>query len=407
MSKEKKKQGIFIVIAFGLVSCALYGIGAGLRSNVGIILTPMARQCGLGYSDVSMCIAVMQFVFGAAQPVFGIIASRKSNRFVMLSGIVFMVMSMIGIISARSFPVLMLSLGILFGLGCGALSFGIILTSSIHFIGQENSMVVSGMLNASSGMFGFIFAPVIQRLLNIGGLKLTLTAFTVCLFILIPLSVVVTSRDPKVEHLQAEKEPLPFREAFRNPTYRFLLAGFSTCGFHMVIIESHLFSQYVSYGIEKTAASWAFSIYGIATISGALLSGYLSTKIHKGSLLTFYYGFRAVWVLFYLFVLPKNVATAVLFSTGLGMTGDATVSPTSGLVHKNFTLSQSATLIGLLFLVHQLGAFFSAWLGGVFVKITGSYNLIWMLDIALCIFASLMSSCIKRSEKKAMLRQMP
>lgn len=35
---------------------------------------------------------------------------------------------------ARSFIVLMLSLGVLFGCGAGALAFGLILTSAIHFV---------------------------------------------------------------------------------------------------------------------------------------------------------------------------------------------------------------------------------------------------------------------------------
>lgn len=36
-----------------------------------------------------------------------------------------------------------------------------------------------------------------------------------------------------------------------------LVAGFSTCGFHMVIIESHLFSQYVSCGIDAALCALA------------------------------------------------------------------------------------------------------------------------------------------------------
>ncbi len=124
-----------------------------------------------------------------------------------------------------------------------------------------------------------------------------------------------------------------FREAFHDRTYRLLICGFSTCGFHMVLIEAHLFSQFVSYGIEEAAAAWAFSVYGITTIAGALLSGWLSTRI--------------------------------------------------------------ATLIGFLFLCHQIGAFLSAWLGGLCVTLTGGYTLVWCMDIAVCTFASLASLRIR------------
>lgn len=56
------------VIAFGLLACILYGLGAGLRSDIGILLMPLATHCGIAYEDVSFCIAVMQIVFGATQP---------------------------------------------------------------------------------------------------------------------------------------------------------------------------------------------------------------------------------------------------------------------------------------------------------------------------------------------------
>lgn len=407
--KERKEIGLFTVLTFGLIACVLYGIGAGLRGDIGILLNPLAEQCGLRYDEVSMCIAVMQLTFGATQPVFGIIASRRSNRFVLSLGAVLMGMSLLGMIFARSFAVLLLSLGILFGCGGGALAFGLILTSAIHFVGPVHAMTISGMLNAAAGMGAFILSPVLQTMLETGGLVQTLTTLLIPVAALIPIAFVVTAGDPKKNAAAAcseasdekqIKEPLPFREAFSNRTYRLLIAGFSTCGFHMVIIESHLFSQYISYGIDAGAASWAFSVYGIATILGALLSGFLSTRLHKGRLVGFYYGFRALWVLAYLFLMPKNLATAVLFSVGLGLTGDATVSPTSGLVNENFRIGQVATLIGFLFLCHQIGAFFSAWLGGVLLEATGGYEVLWLLDTGLCAFASLMSLRIREAKNQ-------
>ena len=167
----------------------------------------------------------------------------------------------------------------------------------------------------------------------------------------------------------------------------------------MVIIESHLFSQFVLYGLDETKASWAYSVYGIATIAGALLSGFLSVRLYKGRLLGFYYGFRAAWVLVYLWLLPKTMLTAVLFSVGLGLTGDATVSPASGLVSENFSIHKVTTLIGMLFFTHQIGAFLRAWLGGVLRGMLGSYTVVWMLDAGLCVFASMMSLRIRTDRK--------
>ena len=35
------------VILFGLTACLLYGLGAGIRSDIGILLNPLAAHCGL------------------------------------------------------------------------------------------------------------------------------------------------------------------------------------------------------------------------------------------------------------------------------------------------------------------------------------------------------------------------
>ena len=291
------------------------------------------------------------------------------------------------------------------------------------------------MLNAAAGMISFILSPMLTMLLGAGGLRLALTVLSVLAVILVPAAMIVTSRDKEDESSgETEKaaktgaqkseagsaEIMPdivcepaveetvltgartgvLRSALKNRIYLLLLAGFSTCGFHMVIIESHLYSQNVSYGLSDTNAGWAFSVYGIATIIGALLSGFLSTRLNKGDLLCFYYGFRAVWAALYIFLMPKTMFTAVLYAVGLGMTGDAIVSPTSGIVNANFRLKDVAMLIGLMFAVQQTGAFLSAWLGGIIVSATGGYTLLWICDIALCVMASACSFMIKRVKKQ-------
>lgn len=398
------------VVAFGLVACVLYGVGAGLRGDIGILLSPLAEHCGLPYGEVSLCIAVMNLVFGAAQPAFGIVAARRSNRFVLLIGTVLLALSLLGMGMARSLWALFVSLGLLFGAGAGALAFGLILSSAMRRVGPERAMLVSGMLNAAAGLGAFVLSPTIQGLLDGGGLSFALSALLVPVAALVPIAFVVTSADPKprraalVSHSAGDEAAISkapdacglFRRACHDRVFLLLVAGFSTCGFHMVIIESHLFSQYLSYGIEAGQASWAFSLYGVATIFGALLSGWLSVKVAKGRLLVFYYGFRALWVLAFIFLMPKNLVAAVVFSVGLGMTGDATVSPTAGLVNARFSLVEAATLIGVLFFCHQIGGFLSAWLGGVLLEATGSYVALWVLDAGLCAGAALASARIGR-----------
>jgi len=47
-----------------------------------------------------------------------------------------------------------------------------------------------------------------------------------------------------------------------------------------------------------------------------------------------------------------------------------------------------ATLFGMTLLSHQIGGFLGAWLGGVTVASTGSYQWMWYADAALALFAA-------------------
>ena len=73
----------------------------------------------------------------------------------------------------------------------------------------------------------------------------------------------------------------------------------------------------------------------------------------------------------------------------MGLTFLSTVPPTAGLVAKFFGPASMATLFGIVMLSHQVGGFFGAWLGGRVFTMTGSYDTIWMIDIALAIGAAL------------------
>ncbi len=241
------------VLALSLAACVLYGVGAGTRGDVGILLHPLADRTGLSYASVSLCIAVMQLLFGASQPFFGMLSIRRSNRFVLELGIGLLAASFLGMIAAHSFWPLMASLGVLFGLGTGAVNYGLILTSLMRYVGPSRAMLVAGMLNAAAGLGSFTLSPVLEGLVAAGGIPLALSVMCPPLAALVPIALLITRADPPSGSLRAPRGTIdegesrgPIRTAFASADFRFLLAGFSTCGFHMVIIESHLYSQFVS-----------------------------------------------------------------------------------------------------------------------------------------------------------------
>jgi hypothetical protein len=66
-------------------------------------------------------------------------------------------------------------------------------------------------------------------------------------------------------------------------------------------------------------------------------------------------------------------------------------------VGKLFRTRYLATLFGLTLLLHQIGGFFGAWLGGVALASTGSYVWMWYADSALALGAGFINLPIEEA----------
>ena len=87
--------------------------------------------------------------------------------------------------------------------------------------------------------------------------------------------------------------------------------------------------------------------------------------------------------------LPPSPIIAIFFGITFGFLWLSTVPPTMGLVGFIFGTKYIGLLYGIVFLSHQIGSFFGAYLGGVFHDLYGSYDYAWYISIALSIFAGL------------------
>ena len=83
------------------------------------------------------------------------------------------------------------------------------------------------------------------------------------------------------------------------------------------------------------------------------------------------------------------------FGVTFGLVWLATVPATNGIVAQIFGTKNISMLFGIVFLNHQIGSFFGAYLGGLFYDLYGSYDYAWYLAIALSVFAAIIHLPIK------------
>ena len=96
-------------------------------------------------------------------------------------------------------------------------------------------------------------------------------------------------------------------------------------------------------------------------------------------------------------VFKTRSRVAMWYGASLGVTFLSTVPPTAGLVAKFFGVGHMATLFGVVMLTHQVGGFLGAWLGGQVFQATGSFDIVWMIDIGLAVAAALLHLPIREA----------
>ena len=188
------------------------------------------------------------------------------------------------------------------------------------------------------------------------------------------------------------------RDAWQDPSFVLLTAGFFVCGFHVAFIATHLPGVVALCGLPPAVGAWSLSLIGLFNIAGSFASGWAIGRWRMKSVLSLLYASRALAVLVFVFA-PKTTTTFLIFAVVLGFTYLSTVPPTVGLVGKLHGMRYVATLFGIVMLSHQVGGFLGAWLGGYVFERTGSYDWLWYIDIMLAVGAALIHMPIKEAPK--------
>jgi MFS family permease len=378
---------------------AILAVTMGIRQSLGLFVSPLNTATGLGIVTVSFALAVGQFVWGAAQPLFGAIADRVGPVRVMAAGAVLLAAGLAATPFMSSDVGLVFFLGVVTAAGAGAGSFSILIGAAANRIPAERRAFASGFINAGGSFGQFVFAPLSQALIAAFGWIVALWSLAVAALATIPMALAFRERKGEVlhgTHAPGLTLSSQIAQAFRDPSYWCLHAGFFTCGFHIAFLVTHLPGEVGLCGLPASVSAASLAIIGMANIAGSLGAGWLSQAHRMKWILFWMYGTRAIAVGAYL-LLPKTAATFYVFAAVLGLTWLATVPPTAGLVGKLFGTRFLATLFGLTLLSHQIGGFFGAWLGGLAIEHTGSYDWMWYADMALAAAAAVVNLPIREA----------
>ncbi|WP_204758148.1 MFS transporter [Heliomicrobium gestii] len=366
----------------------------GARQSVGLFVSPLHSATGLGIVSISFALAVGQFFWGLAQPIFGAIADKRGSYGVLIIGAFLLSGGFLLTPFVQSEWSLLLTMGILTAAGAGAGSFSILIGATAQQLPPERRSFAGGFINAGGSFGQFLFAPLLQAIISGFGWVAAMFTMAAATLLTIPLASLLRGAPPAGSADKAGRDAgglaRQIRQAMANPSYICLHAGFFTCGFHIAFLVTHLPGEVALSGHSASVSAASLSIIGLFNIAGSLFAGMLGARYRMKYILAAMYGSRAVMIGLYLLA-PKTPLTFYIFAASLGFTWLATVPPTAGLVGKLFGTKYLATLFGLTLLTHQIGGFLGAWLGGLAINHDGNYLWMWYADILLASAAALVN----------------
>lgn len=395
------------ILGLVLATSAILLITMGVRQTSGLFLLPITQSTGVSIVAFSFALAIGQFVFGAAQPVFGAIADKYGAVKVIVTGALLLAIGCVLTPFMTTNAGLMLTMGVMAATGAAAGSFSILIGLTAQRLPAEKRSMAAGIINAGGSVGQFVFAPLVQFIISTAGWASAMfaTAFAALLTIPLVLPLVRASSGTAgavSAAVAATQVTLSeqLRDAVRNPSYLYLHAGFFTCGFHIAFLVTHFPSDLQLCGLTAEVAANSLGLIGLFNVAGSLGIGWLGQRYRMKYLLAWIYASRAAIIAIYI-VMPKTAVNIYMFAAALGVTWLATVPPTAGLVGKLFGTRYLATLFGLTLLSHQIGGFLGAWLGGVVLAKTGTYNWIWYADLALALMAAIVNLPIREARIQA------
>lgn len=388
MNTANKNSLPWLVILGG---CGIVALTFGPRSVMGLLQLPMLQDRGWERADFGLAMAIQNLMWGLGVPVFGAIADRYGTwRVLTLSGVLY-ALGLTAMAWAPTPTWLLLSGGVLVGLGIASGTYGIVLAAFARRVPPEKRSLVFGIGTAAGSAGMFIFAPVTQMLIDAAGWKQALVWLGGMMLAIPVLGIPLAGNSRTGAAAKAEFEQTvgaALREAFQHKSYVLLTTGFFVCGFHLAFITAHFPAYLRDIGIEARYAVIALALIGFFNIIGALAAGIIGQKYSKPYFLALIYLARSGAVAAFVLA-PANPLSVILFAAAMGLLWLSTVPPTNALVAIMFGTRHLGLLGGIVFLSHQIGSFIGVWLGGKLYDIYGSYELVWWISVALGLFAAI------------------
>jgi MFS family permease len=354
-------------------------LGMGIRQSLGLFLAPVTHDLRISAADFTVALATQNIVWGLSQALVGAIADRFGLRTTMMAGAAIYVVGLAIMAAAQGTVALIISGGLIgVALSCTATSLA--MAACVRAVSPERWSKTLGVVSAV-GSLGTLLVPLTTQTLlahqpwQIGALFFMLMAIA-----MLPAAFLAGGAD-RIPGRSTAKTSMRevLGQAMRNRPFLVMSGAYFVCGLNLIFLTTHLPAYLAICGQDPMLSAEALAVIGGVSAIGSLLTGWLGSRYPKHIILGLLYILRAVIFAAY-FMLPPTPTSTLMFAAAMGLLWWPGLGPLiGGLVAEIFGTRYMATLLGLSFVVHQVGSSLGAWGGGLIFDFSGSYDLAWQI----------------------------
>ena len=460
-TRPQQREGIYYGWYIVVTAMFIAAVTTGARNGFGVFVVPMSEAFEWNRTTISVAAGVGWLMNGITQPFLGHLFDKFNSRKVILISLLIAGLATAGLSLTFHYLFLIFLFSFVLSTAMSGASIGTLGPLMARWFMKRRTLVL-GLVASGSSLGGLILIPFSAYLVELFNWRVSWIALgCIVTFLALPMGFMFLRNNPAQMGLLPDGEPVPtdgtaapparrrgmfevdqWRQSFRSPPIWNLSAAYTVCGVTVGIISVH----FVPYAQEQIGISLKMAglIFGILTglnVMGAIGGGWLADRFGRKNVLGTVYAVRGIAYLVLIggllsveaifaggsevgyggvsmagdpsglfrvdkFTIPfigsPGVASLWFFAILAGFSWIASVPITTSLTADVYGLRALATISGISFLCHQVGAFFSIIFAGVLYDWTGSYLLPFALAGSLLIPASIAAYTI--NEKKYSVR---
>jgi predicted MFS family arabinose efflux permease len=365
-------------VVVGAVAGLFVCNGPVLGYTFGVFLKPIMADTGWQRGSVSFALSVGGIFSAFAVPILGRMMDRWSIRRVALPGLVVYAVCL-GLVGLS--PGLFWIFTVMFALAemTSAIQTPLGYAKAISAWFDARRGLALGIAMAGVGLGGSVVPQLANFLIERIGWRGAYASLALLTLAIAFPAVALWIREPRPgegeRRAAAATTGLPgltAREAVRRSHFWVLAAVFFLAAVGINGIVAHVIPLLTDRGFSRAAATAIFGLFGLATLAGRLLVGYLVDCVFAPYVASVFFLAPIAGFMFLASAAgPLPAVGVVLFGLGLGTEIDLIAF----LVSRYFGQRAFGELYGYFFMVFGFGSSIGRFLAGYVFDLTGSYNL--------------------------------